>query len=46
MTEAAPLGRMIKQGAVTTALCFAIRFGARALFPADWSLSEFEPESA
>lgn len=32
MTDAAPLGRTIKQGAVMTAMGFAIRFGARVLF--------------
>jgi O-antigen/teichoic acid export membrane protein len=32
MADGAPLGRTIKQGAVTTALGFAIRFGARILF--------------
>lgn len=32
MADSAPLGRTIKQGAVTTAFGFAIRFGARILF--------------
>jgi O-antigen/teichoic acid export membrane protein len=32
MADGAPVGRTIKQGAATTALGFAIRFGARILF--------------
>lgn len=32
MAESPPVGRTIKQGALTTALGFAIRFGARFLF--------------